>query len=235
MTPRPSVLALAMTGVLTAAVLAAQSPQQSTQTAQPTAPTPQQTAQTLQQTAQTPDQQDALTERAMTADLRHRQPGLGAAEVARIVRGFKVAPVRLDLAAKDPLLVGLGSYLVNTGGCNDCHTNPSFAAGGDPFQGQPKRVNAEHYLAGGAMFGPFLSRNLTPDPTSGLPAGLTYAQFAETIRTGIDIKKLHPEVSPLLQVMPWPVYQDLTDRDLRAIYEYLRAIPHAEPGAAGEP
>ena len=25
--------------------------------------------------------------------------------------------------------------------------------------------------------------------------------------------------------MPWPVYQDLTDRDLRAIYEYLRTIP----------
>jgi len=40
---------------------------------------------------------------------------------------------------------------------------------------------------------------------------------------------VHPELSPLLQVMPWPVYQDLTDRDLRAIYEYLRAIPHAEP------
>jgi hypothetical protein len=51
------------------------------------------------------------------------------------------------------------------------------------------------------------------------------------MRTGVDLKQLHPEVSPLLQVMPWPVYQDLTDRDLRAMYEYLRAIPHAEPGA----
>jgi hypothetical protein len=28
-----------------------------------------------------------------------------------------------------------------------------------------------------------------------------------------------------LQVMPWPVYGKMSDRDLRAIYEYLRAIP----------
>ena len=29
----------------------------------------------------------------------------------------------------------------------------------------------------------------------------------------------------LLQVMPWPVFAKKTDRDLQAIYEYLRAIP----------
>ncbi len=29
----------------------------------------------------------------------------------------------------------------------------------------------------------------------------------------------------LLQVMPWPVYGKMTDRDLIAIYEYLSAIP----------
>jgi hypothetical protein len=50
------------------------------------------------------------------------------------------------------------------------------------------------------------------------------------MRTGIDMKNAHPHISPLLQVMPWPVYQEMTERDLRAMYEYLRAIPHAEPG-----
>ncbi len=178
---------------------------------------------------------DQLTEQAMTADLSLRQPGLGAGEAARIARGFKIAPVRLDLARKDPLLVGLGSYLVNTGGCNDCHTTPNFVPGGDPFKGEPKQINTANYLAGGMPFGPFVSRDLTPDPASGLPAGLTLEQFVRTMRTGIDIKALHPEVSPLLQVMPWPVYQDLTDRDLRAMYEYLRAIPHAEPGTPAAP
>jgi hypothetical protein len=199
-----------MTGVLTAAVFA------------------------QQPSAQQPSQ-DQFTERAMTADLAGRQPALAGSEAARIARGFRIAPVRLDLARKDPLLVGLGSYLVNSGGCNDCHTTPNFAPGGDPFRGEPKQINTENYLAGGAPFGPFVSRDLTPDPASGLPAGLTYEQFVRTMRTGFDIKQRHPEVSPLLQVMPWPLYQELTDRDLRAIYEYLRAIPHAEPGTPPAP
>jgi len=32
----------------------------------------------------------------------------------------------------------------------------------------------------------------------------------------------------LLQVMPWPVYGKMIERDLAAVYEYLSAIPHAE-------
>jgi hypothetical protein len=151
------------------------------------------------------------------------------AELARIARGYAINPVRLNLRGKDPQLVGLGSYIVNgQGGCNDCHTNPPFAEGGDPFMGQPTRINTAGFLAGGTAFGPFVSRNLTPD-AEGRPAGLTFQQFERTIRTGIDLKQAHPEISPLLQVMPWPVYRSMTDRDLRAIYEYLRAIPHAEP------
>lgn len=159
-------------------------------------------------------------------------PQLFASEIDRIRRGYEITPVPLDLRAKDPALVGLGSYLVNgAGGCNDCHTSPPFAAGGDPFLGQPKRVNTANYLAGGVEFGPFRSRNLTPRAETRLPAGLTYQQFRQTMRTGVDQKNRHPEISPLLQVMPWPVYQSLTERDLRAIYEYLRAIPTAQPPA----
>ena len=78
----------------------------------------------------------------------------------------------LNLAGLDRDLVGLGSYLVNAaGGCNDCHTNPPFAPGGDPFAGQPKRINVARYLAGGTPFGNgIVSRNITPD-RKGLPAG----------------------------------------------------------------
>ena len=111
------------------------------------------------------------------------------------------------------------------GGCNDCHTHPSYAPGGDPFLGEPKQINAAQYLAGGRQFGPFTSRNLTPDPTTGLPADLTFEQFLEVMRKGTDFDLKHPQISPLLQVMPWPVFGDMTNRDLRAIYEYLRAIP----------
>jgi hypothetical protein len=149
----------------------------------------------------------------------------GDEDESQIKRGFDIAPVPLDLKGKHPALVGLGSYIVNAqAGCNDCHTHPSYALGGDPFQGQRTQINAAEYLAGGRVFGPFTSRNLTPD-RAGLPAGLTFDQFRNVLRTGHDPENLHPRISPLLQVMPWPVYGNMIDRDLRAIYEYLRAIP----------
>ncbi|MEP7341690.1 MAG: cytochrome C [Acidobacteriota bacterium] len=155
------------------------------------------------------------------------------AEDERSQRGLAISPVQVNAGSgRTRFLIGLGSYLVNgVGGCNDCHTNPGHVAGGDPFLGQPEKINAANFMAGGAKFGPFTSRNLTPDPTkNNLPAGLTLEQFIHVIRTGEDTKKLHTPISPLLQVMPWPVYRKMSDRDLQAIYLYLSVLPHAEPG-----
>jgi mono/diheme cytochrome c family protein len=132
---------------------------------------------------------------------------------SQVQRGFEITPVPLNLKGKNRALVGLGSYIVNTGGCNDCHTNPSYAPGGNPFLGEPE------------PFGPGLfSANITPDAL-GRPAGLTLQQFIATLRTG------HNPLDPpgvLLQVMPWPAFGKKTDQDLRAIYEYLRSIPSIE-------
>src|SRR5882672_11088190 len=60
----------------------------------------------------------------------------GLASKAQEIRiGYHIAPVALDTRGKNQMLVGLGSYIVNAqGGCNDCHTHPNFAAGGDPYQ-----------------------------------------------------------------------------------------------------
>jgi len=144
---------------------------------------------------------------------------------SRVQRGYRLAPVHLNLRGKNRDLVGLGSYIVNAqGGCNDCHTCPPYTPDHDPFTGGDGKPNAANYLAGGTAFGPFVSRNITPDD-SGRPAGLTREEFIELLRTGHD-----PEnPGELLQVMPWPVYGKMIDRDLRAVYEYLRSIPHAEP------
>lgn len=148
---------------------------------------------------------------------------------SKIRTGFALSPVPLDMKGKNPALVGLGSYIVNgQGGCNDCHTNPPYAEGGDPFLGQDEQINIEGYLAGGVAFGPFISRNLTPN-ASGRPAGLTLEQFLFVLNTGADVKDRPPfvpsEEGDLLQVMPWPVYRHMSDYDKRAIYEFLRAIP----------
>lgn len=142
-------------------------------------------------------------------------------EPPRVKRGFEIAPVRLKKRGLDQTLVGLGSYLVNAaGGCNDCHSAQTYEEDGNPFEGERERINKEAYLAGGRDFGGIVSPNLTPDD-NGLPAGLTFRQFKDAIRTGKD----PDDPDRILQIMPWPVFRNLTDRDLRAIYEYLRAIP----------
>jgi hypothetical protein len=156
---------------------------------------------------------------------------------SKIKRGFDIAPVPLNLTGKNRALVGMGSYLVNAvGDCNGCHSGPAgeYAEGGDPFQGQPPVVNQAAYLSGGTpLFGPFfIPRNLTPDKT-GLPeGGASFEEFLSIIRTGVDPDHAHPQFGPLLQVMPWPTFHNMTDRDIRAIYEYLSTIPclEGDPG-----
>lgn len=150
--------------------------------------------------------------------------------------GYDIAPVSLNTQGKNRLLIGLGSYIVNAqGSCNDCHTHPNFAPGGDPFRGQSEVINTDQYLTGGRLFGPFKSKNLTPNEF-GRPAGLTFQQFKQLLRTGRDPDELGPNGLPrILQVMPWPVIGKMTDLDLRAIYEYLRAIPSRPDNPAPGP
>jgi hypothetical protein len=142
---------------------------------------------------------------------------------SQVRRGYELVPkgVNLNLFGKNLVKVGLGSYVVNTSGCIDCHSHPTYAPGGDPFLGQPEMINADQYLSGGRQFGPITAPNITPD-FAGKPAGLTRAQFIQTLRTGHN-----PNDPPehILQVMPWPTFGKKTDKDLEAIYEYLRAIP----------
>ncbi|HYR85606.1 MAG TPA: hypothetical protein VE422_16070 [Terriglobia bacterium] len=182
---------------------------------------------------------------------------------SKVQKGFAIAPVKLNLAGKNRELVGLGSYLVNTvGDCNGCHSagpvtqyssNPYFRS---PFFTPPKKVNPATYLGGGFDFGPLgptspniVSRNLTPDKTGRPEGGAPFGEFLQIMRNGTDFDHLHPNCSAtittnclqppfngnLLQVMPWPAFQDMTDHDLRAIYEYLSAIPCIEgPPAPSE-
>lgn len=125
-----------------------------------------------------------------------------------------------------------------------------------PFTGKTI-VDPTTYLAGGNDFGPFpggpgsithlYTRNLTPDYT-GLPeGGHTFSDFVQIMRHGTDFDHIHPPCTGantpfnclgapfnanLLQVMPWPTFMNMTDRDLLAIYTYLSAIP-CNPGPSG--
>lgn len=185
-------------------------------------------------------------------------------EDSLIQQGFAISPIpkdQLRMAGKDPDLVGLGAYLVNAAAdCNGCHSFPRFLVRGDsagsnaqftdPYLGNPTdqtltdaplraNFNIKHFLAGGRCFGGFMSYNITPD-ASGMPLGLTEAEFIRVLRTGEDI---HCEKNPSdpicalgtpganpneLQTMSWPTYHAMTDRHIKAIYAYLSSIPHAE-------
>jgi len=113
-------------------------------------------------------------------------------DASRARQGLAISPVPVNLDDRNPALVGLGSYLVNAvAGCTDCHTHPNFAPGGNPYLGQPKKINAKNFLAGGRAFGPFVSRNLTPEGPFGRPAGLTFDQFEEVMRVGTDFDQAH--------------------------------------------
>jgi len=178
---------------------------------------------------------------------------------SRVQIGLNAAPVPLNMKGKNVALVGLGSYIVNVAGdCDGCHSAgppTQFARGGNPYFNQPEQVNPATYLGGGRDFGALIpgsahiiSRNLTPD-ASGLPiGGDTLEEFMHTIRTGIDPDHLHPPCTGapdascipapfdgnLLQIMPWPNLRHLSERDLRAIYEYLSTIPCVQGNYPGE-
>jgi hypothetical protein len=177
---------------------------------------------------------------AMLSNVRRAAAQEEDTDESRIQQGFRIAPVPLNLARRNRELVGLGSYLVNTNECADCHSNPWFLPGGSPFLGQREQLNQSGYLAGGRTFagGTVTARNITPD-AQGRPAGYTFDQFALAIRTGADLKSLPPylpsQSHDLLQVMPWPAFDDWTNHDLRAVYEYLSALPCAEGGPGVPP
>ena len=103
-----------------------------------------------------------------------------------------------------------GEYLSTLAACIDCHTPKE--------KGQP--------LAGMDFAGGFIlnepgrkvaSANITPDST-----GISYyteALFVEMMRTG------HVKARRLSPVMPWTIYRNMTDEDLKSIFAYLRTLP----------
>jgi hypothetical protein len=152
--------------------------------------------------------------------------------------------------------------VVDCNGCHSAGPATQFVKGGNPFfkGNPPKVVNQATYLGGGRTFPVqvpgatpvIVSRNLTPDKTGRAEGGRTFAEFRQIMRTGADLDGVHPNCSDptitassscfpvnlpfngdLLQIMPWFAFQDMTDHDLRAIYEYLSAIPCISGPATG--
>src|SRR5688572_10334683 len=134
-----------------------------------------------------------------------------------------------------------GEYLVSIMGCHDCHTpwkmgpkgpepDMSLALSGHPESvklAPPPKLGDGGWVwtAAGtntAFAGPWgvsYTANLTPDKMTGIGIW-TEDIFIKTIRSG-----RHWGVSrPILPPMPWSVYRNLTDEDLKSVFAYLRTI-----------
>lgn len=158
----------------------------------------------------------------------------------------------------------LVNVVADCNGCHTQDPSTQYLPSGNPYLRSPpngpflgtKLVNPATYLGGGSDFGPFpspdlavhiISRNLTPDKSGRPEGGHTLHEFIQIMRTGVDLDHAHPNCptntpqcldrpfnGDLLQVMPWPAFQSMTDRQLEAIYTYLSAVPCLE-GGPGEP
>jgi mono/diheme cytochrome c family protein len=117
-------------------------------------------------------------------------------------------PVLSQVAVTDSDRISRGRYLTRIGSCVDCHT---------PDDQIHRPIKGMEFAGGKQIDGlPARSANLTPDPT-----GISYYDedmFVRVLRSGhVGARALNPP-------MPWWVYRNMSDEDLKSIFAYLRTV-----------
>lgn len=122
-----------------------------------------------------------------------------------LLLGVALQPVPASAQAS-PAEVARGRYVFGaTGGCG-CHTVPK----------QPANAGGRRY---DGPFGTVYATNITPDRATGI-GGWTDDQIITAIRLG-----RRPNGERLLPVHPYPVFNGMTEGDLRALVAFLRTVP----------
>jgi mono/diheme cytochrome c family protein len=130
--------------------------------------------------------------------------------------GAMLAKFALDVAATESSMVDpieRGRYLVKIGGCNDCHTPGYRSSGGN--------VSEARWLIGDSIGfrGPW---------------GTTYPSNLRRLLAAMDEKSwvTYARNIKARPPMPWFNLRAFTEKDLNAIYRYIRFLPaddHAVP------
>ena len=152
-----------------------------------------------------------------------------------------------------------GEHIVTVSGCHDCHTPKKMTAfgpvldstrllSGHPADMPAPDVNRAEMEQKGlavtgtltAWVGPWgtsYTANITSDDTG--IGTWSEAQFMRALREG-KFKGLEGS-RPLLPPMPWEMYKNMTDDEIKAIYAYLKStkpvrniVPAAEPPLAAK-
>jgi mono/diheme cytochrome c family protein len=139
-----------------------------------------------------------------------------------------------------------GEYLVNFGGCHDCHSPKVMTAQGPMpdtsrmLSGHPAEdvlpplpheiigmepgkwatVTNQHLSAWYGPWGVSFAINLTPDKATGT-GSWTEGAFIKAMRTGKHLGAGRAILPP----MPWFNLATLTDDDLKSIFAYLKSLP----------
>jgi mono/diheme cytochrome c family protein len=148
---------------------------------------------------------------------------------------------------KKPSPVERGKYLVTIMDCDTCHTPTKKGPDGTPvtdtarlLSGHPEGLPYPTWTPADmqqrnaiALAGPMLTAwtgpwgvsfaaNITRDIATGI-GEWDEESFIQAIRTGKH--QGQPNGRDILPPMPWPMYRQATDDDLKAIWAYLRSIP----------
>jgi mono/diheme cytochrome c family protein len=162
--------------------------------------------------------------------------------------------------AASPERIARGKYLVQLGGCTDCHSPKVMSPNGpvpDPikaFSGHQESIKVPEIPRGilgpdkwmamtnsdlTAWAGPWgvsFAANLTPDPATGI-GGWTEEMFLNTLKSGKHLGTGRQILPP----MPWQAIGALKEEDLKDIYAYFMSLkpvrnavpqplPPAQPG-----
>jgi len=145
-------------------------------------------------------------------------------------------------------LIEQGKHIVMAvGACNDCHTPKVFTPKGPELDmtrllsGHPAdqklpevppgligpdkwgAVTSNDLTAWAGPWGTSFTANLTPDVATGL-GSWTEEMFMKALRTG----KHMGEGRDILPPMPWQVYMQMTDKELKAVFAFLQSIKPIE-------
>lgn len=114
-------------------------------------------------------------------------------------------------------IVKYGEYITNSASCMDCHTPMDKG-----------KFMMPKYMSGGVTFdmGSFVvtTSNITPDSITGI-GKWTEEMFLDKFKLfrSPDSYRLNPGKNN--SIMPWSMYANMDDFDIKAIYRYLRSIP----------
>jgi len=113
--------------------------------------------------------------------------------------------------------VAYGKYMTTIAACADCHTPMEK---GEPIEHLTFAGGMKFILPNGSTI---YSANITPDDEYGIGV-MSKEDFVDMFKYYDGNDSLNLQVGNYNTIMPWAMYAGMTEKDLGAIYTYLRTV-----------